>query len=80
MLPKDSNLTGRAGSIMHMAPEIINNEAYDSKVDVWSTCIVLFSILFGDVPFKGTNKLEISYKIANREINYSSRKWKNVSP
>ena len=55
---------------MHMAPEIINNEAYDSKVDVWSTCIVLFSILFGDVPFKGTNKLEISYKIANREINF----------
>ena len=38
-----------------MAPEIIKNEEYDSKIDVWSAGIVSYMLLTGLVPFGGSD-------------------------
>lgn len=39
--------------IYYQAPEIIKKEAYDSKIDVWSACIVIYILLTGDRPLYG---------------------------
>jgi len=45
------------GSALHyVAPEIINGHPCDEKVDVWSLGILMYILLTGEPPFKGTNK------------------------
>ena len=47
------------GSPLYMPPEIINHQKYDSKVDIWSACIVIFIMLYGRPPFYSDNKDEV---------------------
>lgn len=48
------------GSPMYMAPEIMNNETYTDKSDLWSVGIIMFEILFARYPIKGvTNIFEL---------------------
>ena len=46
-------LTGRAGSLPYMAPEVIKMETYDTKCDVYSFSILLWEILNLQQSFKG---------------------------
>ena len=41
------------GSPHYMAPEVIRDDAYDHKVDVWAVGILAFILLRGKRPFNG---------------------------
>ncbi len=45
------------GSPAFLAPEMINGEEYDYKVDIWSLGVTLYKLMTGDYPFKGTSQL-----------------------
>jgi calcium-dependent protein kinase len=47
------------GSPLYMAPEIINRQKYDSKVDIWSVGVIAFILISGRPPFMGKSKDEI---------------------
>eukprot|EP00592_Proboscia_alata_P022636 CAMPEP_0194413896 /NCGR_PEP_ID=MMETSP0176-20130528/12426_1 /TAXON_ID=216777 /ORGANISM="Proboscia alata, Strain PI-D3" /LENGTH=995 /DNA_ID=CAMNT_0039217477 /DNA_START=59 /DNA_END=3046 /DNA_ORIENTATION=+ len=47
------------GSPLYMAPEVLKHESYDSKVDLWSTGVVLFEMVTGRTPFMGINTMEL---------------------
>ena len=36
-----------------MAPEIIRNQHFDHKVDIWALGVLLYELLHGKVPFPG---------------------------
>jgi len=40
------------GSPMYMAPEILTQDEYDEKCDIWSTGILCYSLLCGEMPFQ----------------------------
>lgn len=42
-----------------MAPEMIQNEPYDYKVDVWALGILLFEMIEGAAPFKGASQEQV---------------------
>lgn len=47
--------------ILDLAPELVKNEPYDSKVDVWSLGIIIYEMITGCSPFTG-NSIEDKIK------------------
>ncbi|KAH0912564.1 hypothetical protein HID58_035885 [Brassica napus] len=47
------------GSPLYMAPEIIRNQKYDAKADLWSAGAILFQLVTGKPPFDGTNHIQV---------------------
>jgi serine/threonine protein kinase len=56
------------GSPIYMPPEIVKNDPYNDKVDVWSAGVVTYVLLTGKPPFYGNNKDEVYEAIKNNPI------------
>ncbi len=56
------------GSINYMSPEQINGEDTDSRTDIYSTGIVLFEFLTGELPFRGKDTSSTLMKILHDPI------------
>ena len=64
-------LSSRCGSPSYAAPEVIEGKKYDGiMVDIWSTGIILYSMLCGCFPFNDDNKDILYEKIIKGHINY----------
>ncbi len=59
------------GTVRYTAPELIKGEPYNDSVDVWGIGIILFMLLTGKIPFKGSDKETIFRKIVEEDIHYS---------
>ncbi|CAM1321679.1 PRKAA1 (predicted) [Pycnogonum litorale] len=52
------------GTSFYMAPEIISNELYDGyMVDIWSSGIILYAVLCGELPFYDEDQEMLCKKI-----------------
>eukprot|EP00928_Gymnodinium_smaydae_P087326 TRINITY_DN7159_c0_g3_i1.p1 TRINITY_DN7159_c0_g3~~TRINITY_DN7159_c0_g3_i1.p1 ORF type:complete len:417 (-),score=42.43 TRINITY_DN7159_c0_g3_i1:446-1696(-) len=50
-LSDEGYVTGICGTAPYMAPEIIHEEPYDDRVDVWSFGVVVYVLLFQRLPY-----------------------------
>jgi serine/threonine protein kinase len=50
------NMTGNTGSLRYMAPEVVLNEPYNEKVDVYSFAMVVWAVAKGKPPFRGFDR------------------------
>lgn len=48
---RDKNLSGKEGTTEYMAPEVLKNEPYNEKCDIWSIGHILYILLAYDMPF-----------------------------
>lgn len=62
-LDEDELAKTQCGTPLYMAPEILNGQSYDSKVDVWSLGTIFFEMLTGFQPFTGMNKEDLKRNI-----------------
>ncbi|CAA6656108.1 unnamed protein product [Spirodela intermedia] len=51
------------GSPLYMAPEIIQNQKYDAKADLWSVGAILFQLVTGKPPFDGDTQFQLFQNI-----------------
>ena len=58
-------LTQILGSPLYMAPEVVQEQKYDEKVDVWSVGVITHILLSGTPPFFGKSTMEIYQSIIN---------------
>jgi serine/threonine protein kinase len=54
-----SNLLTLVGTYPYMAPELLDNQAYNNSVDVYSFGIVMWECLTRDEPFRGHSPMQI---------------------
>lgn len=47
------------GTYEYMAPEMIQKQAYDEKIDIWALGILLFEMIEGNAPFAGNTPEEV---------------------
>jgi serine/threonine protein kinase len=46
-----------------MSPEIMENQKYNSKTDIWSLGVILYELLCLKMPFDGTSMKQLCYNI-----------------
>lgn len=56
-LENNEKLTNNFGSLPYLAPELLHNEPYGLKADVWSAMVALYTIFTGKTPFPATQSL-----------------------
>ena len=67
---RGEKMKGKIGTTMYMAPEILKNEPFNEKIDVWSAGIILFNMMTGCEPFASGNEKFKQYQIINKPINF----------
>ncbi|XP_040993093.1 serine/threonine-protein kinase OXI1-like [Juglans microcarpa x Juglans regia] len=55
------------GTEEYVAPEIVSGKGHDFAVDWWSLGVLLYEMLYGMTPFKGSNRKETFYRILSKE-------------
>ena len=58
-----TSLGALAGTLSHMAPEILRGESADARSDVWSFGVLLYELVTGHLPFQGRTPFETSSAI-----------------
>jgi len=58
-------MTGRAGSLRYMAPEVAQKKRYNLSADIYSFSILLWEICSLDTPFKKMNSCEHDAKVVH---------------
>ena len=53
------------GTLLTMAPEILNEEEYNSKCDLWSLGVIIYQLFFKEYPFNGNTEIALLKKINN---------------
>ena len=54
---------GPAGTLTHMAPEVLLGGRGDARSDIWSLGVLLFQLVNGELPFSGRTAFETSSAI-----------------
>lgn len=70
------------GSPLYMAPELVNRQPYNEKVDVWSLGVITYQLLSGKTPFESTSIKKIDWNINNKNLKFKStadQNWDHVS-
>ncbi|KAK9138930.1 hypothetical protein Sjap_009524 [Stephania japonica] len=55
------------GTEEYVSPEIISGTGHDSAVDRWGLGVVIYEMLYGRTPFRGSNRSETFYRILTKE-------------
>ena len=57
--------TKYVGTLLYMAPEILEGVEYDDECDLWSLGIIIYYLRFNDLPYKGETGVAVFRSIKN---------------
>ena len=63
-------LTGVAGSMAYMAPEILAKRGYTYTVDWWSLGVCAYELIFGRRPFRGKTNSDLTHSISKDQLRF----------
>ncbi|KAI0741444.1 kinase-like protein [Daedaleopsis nitida] len=63
-------LTGVAGSMAYMAPEILAKRGYTYTIDWWSLGVCAYELIFGRRPFRGKTNSDLTHSISKDNLRF----------
>ncbi|KAG5338423.1 hypothetical protein C0989_007307 [Termitomyces sp. Mn162] len=66
----ERRLTGVAGSMAYMAPEILTKRGYTYHIDWWSLGVCAYELIFGRRPFRGRTNGDLTYSITKDHLKW----------
>lgn len=66
-------LTSIKGTPLYMAPELIEEQPYDFKADLWSLGCIIYELLVGAPPFRTINILQLIRLIKHEQVQWPTR-------
>ena len=60
---------------MYFAPEVLYEEGYDMRCDLWSLGVVTYALLSGEPPFNGKNTAQLEKKIKSCDYDFDGEIW-----
>jgi len=66
----ERRLTGVAGSMAYMAPEILTKRGYTYCIDWWSLGVCAYELIFGRRPFRGRTNSDLTYSISKDPLKW----------
>jgi len=63
-------LTGVAGSMAYMAPEILSKKGYTYTIDWWSLGVCAYELVFGKRPFRGRTNSDLTHSISKDTLRF----------
>lgn len=64
---RPSSIKGQVKTLAFTAPEVILEKNYDNKCDIWSAGVVLYILLFKELPFNGNISDPTPFTIFNKK-------------
>jgi len=63
-------LTGVAGSMAYMAPEVLTKKGYTYTIDWWSLGVCAYELIFGRRPFRGKTNSDLTHAITRETLKF----------
>jgi serine/threonine kinase 32 len=63
-------LTGVAGSMAYMAPEVLTKKGYTYTIDWWSLGVCAYELIFGKRPFRGKTNSDLTHAITRESLRF----------
>ena len=60
----------QGGTLQYMAPEVVENSESSFEVDIWAIGVIMYYLIIGKLPFRGSNKEETKEKIKKVDYTY----------
>ena len=76
----DERRTTFCGTVDYVAPELIDQEPYDDKIDIWAVGILSYELLTGSAPFTGQTENDTYSNIQNLDLQANQVYKERVSP
>ncbi|XP_069079771.1 serine/threonine-protein kinase 33 isoform X3 [Pleurodeles waltl] len=75
----ENMLQSTCGTPIYMAPEVINAHDYSQQCDIWSIGVIMYMLLSGDPPFKGSSEEKLFENIKKGELHFVNAVWNAIS-
>jgi len=73
----NTKMAASLGTLAYIAPEVLNG-SYTSKCDLWSLGVTVFILLFGQMPFSGSER-NMCQAISRAQYKVKPESWNSVS-